>query len=97
MKTIVKSVLLSAAIVLSPMATVIAAEDGSLIVERVDINSADADMLAEMLSGVGLTRAKAIIAYRQLHGDFKSAEELAEVKGVSERMVAQNSTRIRLN
>ncbi len=48
---------------------------------RVNINTADADKLTT-LSGIGESRAKAIIAYREEHGGFKSVEELMNVSGI---------------
>ncbi len=33
------------------------------------------------VKGMGAARAKAIVMYRKKHGDFKSTDELKEVKG----------------
>lgn len=60
----------------------------------VNINTADAATLAEVLKGVGLAKAEAIIAYRKEHGGFKTAEQLAEVKGIGEKLVKANQDRI---
>lgn len=60
----------------------------------VNINTADAAKLAEVLKGVGLAKAEAIVAYRKEHGPFKSAEQLAEVKGVGDKLVLANRDRI---
>ena len=49
---------------------------------RLDINLADAESLAASLVGIGLTKAREIVRYRELHGDFVAIEELAEVKGI---------------
>lgn len=62
----------------------------------VNINSADATTLAQVLDGVGLSRAQAIIDYRDRHGDFRDAYELANIKGIGERTVEQNEHRILL-
>ena len=48
---------------------------------RLNINLADAESLAASLVGIGLTKAREIVRYRELHGDFVAIEELAEVKG----------------
>ncbi len=56
--------------------------------ERIDINRASAAEL-ERLPGVGPALAQRIVAYRETHGPFRSVEELANVAGISERMVAQ--------
>ncbi|MGA8278876.1 MAG: helix-hairpin-helix domain-containing protein [Rhodanobacteraceae bacterium] len=56
----------------------------------VDINSADAKSLAEGMQGIGLNKAEAIVAYRNAHGPFKSADELAKVKGIGPKTIAKN-------
>lgn len=62
----------------------------------VNINEADAATLAEMLTGVGISRAEAIVAYREAHGKFYSAEELTAVRGIGETTVAKNASKIRV-
>lgn len=61
----------------------------------VDINKADIDTLV-LLTGVGEKRAQAIVAYRELHGEFNSVEDLLNVKGVGEKMLQLNKDRIKL-
>ena len=53
----------------------------------VDINSADAGTLASAINGVGESRAAAIVEYRNIHGPFKSVDELSNVKGVGMKSV----------
>ncbi len=48
---------------------------------RVNINTADLEQLCT-LPGIGETRAKAILAYREEHGVFRSVEELMNVSGI---------------
>lgn len=55
----------------------------------VNINTADASTLAT-LPGVGTSRAKAIVSYRQAHGNFKSIDDLAGVRGVSKSYIDKN-------
>lgn len=62
----------------------------------VDINHADAKTIAGALSGIGNAKAEAIVAYRKAHGPFKSAEDLAQVKGVGPATVKDNLADIRL-
>jgi len=57
---------------------------------QVDINHADAKMLAESLTGIGLVKAEAIVAYRDSHGPFLHIEELAAVDGIGERTIEAN-------
>lgn len=58
--------------------------------QLVDINKADAVTIAENLNGIGDAKAKAIVAYRVLHGDFKNADELIKVKGIGTKLVDRN-------
>ena len=48
---------------------------------KVDINSADAELL-ETLPGIGETRAQAIIRYRGEHGPFKGIGDIVAVPGI---------------
>ena len=57
---------------------------------RLDINLADAESLAASLVGIGLTKAREIVRYRELRGDFVAIEELAEVKGIGLATVEKN-------
>lgn len=50
----------------------------------VDLNSADATQL-ETLPGIGPVSAARIIAYREAHGRFRSAEELLNVPGIGRK------------
>ncbi len=63
----------------------------------VDINTADAKTIARELKGIGLSRAQAIVDYREKNGPFKSADELANVKGVGMKVVEQNRTNIKVD
>ncbi len=60
----------------------------------VNINTADAATLAEVLVGVGDDKAKAIIESRETHGKFASSQDLTRVKGIGTVIVAKNSDRI---
>ena len=64
--------------------------------ERVDVNSADAAAIDAALVNVGRSKAEAIVAYRKEHGAFKSAEQLALVKGIGLATVEKNRERIAL-
>lgn len=63
----------------------------------VNINTADAETISEELDGVGLTKARAIVEYRQKHGPFKSADDLSLVKGIGERTVDLNRSNIKVD
>ncbi len=62
----------------------------------VNVNTADARTIANVLQGVGLSRAAAIVSYRDQNGAFKSVDSLTAVKGIGDRTVELNATRILL-
>lgn len=62
--------------------------------DTVDINSADAATINEVLLNVGPSKAQAIVDYRDEHGPFKSADQLAQVKGIGLKTVEKNRDRI---
>lgn len=62
----------------------------------VDINHAGAAEIAGALTGVGMSKAEAIVRYREQFGPFESVEELTEVKGIGAATLERNRARIRL-
>ena len=62
----------------------------ALATEKVNINTADAAALDRVLVGVGPSKAAAIVEYRKANGPFKSADELANVKGIGLKTVERN-------
>ena len=56
--------------------------------QKVDLNRAEAWLL-EALPGIGESRAKAIIAYRQQNGPFQNIGELIKVKGIGATIYEQ--------
>ncbi|MDZ7643718.1 MAG: helix-hairpin-helix domain-containing protein [Woeseiaceae bacterium] len=62
----------------------------------VDVNSADAATISAELQGVGMTKARAIVEWREANGPFGSADDLARVKGIGARTVEINRENIRL-
>jgi competence protein ComEA len=61
---------------------------------KVNINTADVAALDAVLLNVGASKAQAIVDYRKTNGPFKSAEELAMVKGIGLKTVEKNRDRI---
>ena len=55
---------------------------------RVNINTADESQLTT-LTGIGATRAKAIIAYREENGPFAAIEDIMNVQGIKEGTFAK--------
>ena len=72
------------------------ASAGSVEMTTIDINQADAAQLAEGLVGIGLSKAEAIVRYREQFGPFESVDELSEVKGIGTSTIERNRARIRL-
>ena len=64
--------------------------------ETVNINTADAATIDRVLLNVGPAKAQAIVDYRKANGAFKSAEQLAMVKGIGLKTVEKNRDRIAL-
>jgi len=62
---------------------------------QVDVNTADAETISAELKGIGLSKAQAIVEYRQKHGPFRSADDLSLVKGIGERTVELNRSDIK--
>lgn len=60
----------------------------ALALAAVNINTATPAEL-EALPGIGPAKAKAIAQYRQEHGAFKSVEELKNVKGIGDAVLAK--------
>jgi competence protein ComEA len=60
------------------------------VMSRVNVNNADAQMLADSLKGVGLKKAQAIVEWRVQNGDFVALEQLLEVKGIGEKTLQAN-------
>ena len=70
------------------------ATQAALAAEAININSADAERLANGLDGVGEVRAQAIVDYRQANGGFSSVSSLTEVDGIGEVTLNNNRDRV---
>jgi competence protein ComEA len=64
--------------------------------EPVNINTADASALAKALNGVGPAKAKAIVAYRDKNGPFKTVDQLSLVEGITQKLIEKNRADIKL-
>ena len=62
----------------------------------VDINTADAATIAKELQGIGLSRAQAIVAYREKNGAFRSADDLRKIKGIGAKVLERNRANIKV-
>lgn len=61
--------------------------------DMININTADVDTLTT-LTGIGESRAKDIISYREANGGFKSIEEIMNVSGIGEATFAKFKDKI---
>ena len=68
----------------------------SVFAAKVNINTANFDVLAVGITGIGESKAKAIVAYRKENGKFHSIDDLAKVKGVGIKTVEKNRHNITL-
>lgn len=64
--------------------------------ETVNINTATAEQIATTMTGVGDSKAKAIVKYRATHGKFKSLQELENISGIGEKTIEKNRDKITL-
>lgn len=62
--------------------------------EKVNINTADGATLDRVLVGIGPSKAEAIVVYRKSNGPFRSADQLASVKGIGLATIEKNRDRI---
>jgi len=62
----------------------------------VNVNTASAEEIAHALNGIGQAKAQAIVDHRKAHGPFKSADDLAVIKGIGPKTVEKNKADIQL-
>jgi competence protein ComEA len=67
---------------------------GFALAGTVNINTADATVLAESLDGIGASKANAIVEYREKNGNFESLQDLLQVKGIGEMTLERNKDKI---
>ena len=60
----------------------------------VNVNTADAATIASTLTGVGVKKAEAIVAYREANGRFDAPADLTKVKGIGPSIVEKNAGKI---
>lgn len=64
--------------------------------EKININTANAEQISTSMTGIGESKAKAIVEYRKTHGNFKSIQELENVDGIGLKTVEKNKDKISL-
>jgi competence ComEA-like helix-hairpin-helix protein len=60
----------------------------------IDINEASAPEIRDALPGIGEKLAMRIVAYRDEHGPFESANDLTRVPGINEKRISRMADRI---
>ncbi len=60
----------------------------------VNINTADAVEIADALNGIGMSKAQAIVDYREAYGMFNRADEIVFVRGIGESTYEKNKSDI---
>ncbi len=61
---------------------------------KININTASAEQIATAMTGIGESKAKAIVQYRKSNGKFKSVQDLENVDGIGAKTVAKNKDKI---
>lgn len=56
-------------------------------VKKINLNNATVQELTGSFKGIGKKRAEAIVSYRDEHGEYKSVEDLAHVRGLGQAFV----------
>ena len=84
----------SLATLLSSLVLSLALAGAAIAGETVNINTADAATIDRVLLNVGPAKAQAIVDYRKSNGAFRSAEQLAMVKGIGLKTVETASSSV---
>ncbi len=78
------------------LSTTLIASSNLAYAAPVNVNQADAKTIAASLKGIGMTKARALVDYREKHGKFTSAESLTQVSGIGIKTVEKNKDDIQL-
>lgn len=65
--------------------------------EPVNVNTATAAEISENLKGIGLSKARLIVEYRDANGKFLHVDELVNVKGIGIKTIDRNRGMILLD
>lgn len=69
----------------------------NVLAKPVNINTADAQTIADSLKGIGLKKAQAIVDYRAKNGNFAAVDDLSKVSGIKAKTISQNKDDILLS
>lgn len=62
--------------------------------EPININTADAETFATAMVGVGSKLGQAIVDHRDRNGDFKTVDQITEVKGIGDKILEKNRSKL---
>lgn len=99
MKKLSMIVLTAAILSLTTILPIQANSDSATVIvpssPAVYINQADEEMLVS-LKGIGHKKAQAIIAFREINGEFKTIDDLLKVKGIGKHVLVENKQRLKI-
>ena len=97
LKALICALLTSTVLFNASLATAEPAEAKKEVVKQqmVNLNKSTVDDLVT-LKGIGTKKAQAILAYRDKMGAFKSINDLTNVKGIGEKVLADNVGRLKI-
>ncbi len=78
----------------SPRVSAAESKPSAVAMQTVNINRADAQTIANVLTGVGEKRAAAIVAWREKNGPYTDVNQLLAIKGIGEKVLAKNTAHI---
>ncbi|MDA8484203.1 helix-hairpin-helix domain-containing protein [Pseudomonas resinovorans] len=61
---------------------------------KLNINTADEAALQEHMIGIGATKARAIVQYREENGAFSSVDDLLEVRGIGVKTLEKSRDKL---
>ena len=61
---------------------------------KLNINTADEAALQDQMIGIGATKARAIVQYREENGPFSSVDDLLEVKGIGVKTLEKSRDKL---
>lgn len=64
--------------------------------EQININQSTAEQMAKYINGIGISKAKRIVEYREKFGPFVSIEQLKDVPGIGQSILDKNAGKLRL-
>lgn len=69
---------------------------GAALADALNLNTAGAEEIAEVMTGIGKVKADAIVKDREANGKFKSIEDLTRVKGIGPATIEKNRDKIKV-